>query len=117
MSTILAVAFGGAIGAVLRYVIGEYLKGYKIKQLTIGTFIINLIGSFFLGWLMGLQMPVNAWYTFFLTTGICGAFTTFSTFVIESISYMKKRAMMTAVIYVIITMIICPIFFMLGYRV
>jgi fluoride exporter len=117
MSTMLAVACGGAIGAVLRYVIGEYLKGYVIKQLAMGTLIINIVGSFLLGWLMGLHLSMNAWYTFFLTTGICGAFTTFSTFVVEVISYMKKRAMITAVIYVILTMILCPIFFMFGYKV
>ena len=85
--TILAIGSGGFIGAVLR----SYLNGvisHKLPHiLPIGTLGVNLIGSFIMGLLVAYFMQSNYFSPLvksFLTTGVLGALTTYSTFAIES---------------------------------
>jgi CrcB protein len=114
MSTLLGAAVGGAIGAALRYILGEWLKS-TFTAFAWGTLIINAAGSLLLGWFTGMQLPANEWSTFFLTTGLCGGFTTFSTFVVESLSYGNGDNRKAAVFYILLTVVLCPLFFMAGH--
>jgi len=83
---IVAIAAGGAIGAVLRYWISGLTYYWLSPSFPWGTFIVNVSGCFLIGFLSEifteLFLPQSA--KIFLLTGLLGAFTTFSTFALES---------------------------------
>lgn len=77
----LVVGVGGFFGAICRYLIGQFAKRNFRTKFPVGTLIINLIGCFCLG----LLTPVTGPIALLLGTGFLGAFTTFSTFKLESL--------------------------------
>ena len=81
-----AVALGGAIGSVLRYLIGLIPVNERFL-FPVKTFVINVIGCFIIGLVTALALKsnnLNPKLVLFLKVGICGGFTTFSTFALES---------------------------------
>lgn len=93
---------GGAAGAALRYLTGLACSRWEWTNMPMGTLSVNLIGCFLLGALMALGQK----YTSFagapylmLTAGVCGAFTTFSTFSADSIRLMDNGQWLTAAFY------------------
>ena len=87
LTTIIAVASGGAIGATLRLVINGLVNKTFIHALPLGTLVVNLIGSLFIGMLFAyfhMNTTLSPHLKTFLVTGILGALTTYSTFAIES---------------------------------
>ena len=100
--TILAVAAGGALGAVGRFLItsgGGYFLGYGFP---FGTVIVNVLGSFALGVL--IEMSAFAWspsaeLRAFLVAGVLGAFTTFSTFSLDAVSLWTRGDFLLAGMY------------------
>ncbi len=87
MLTILAVASGGAIGATLRFLINNAVNKSFIHTLPLGTLTVNLLGSLLIGTLFAyfhLNSALSPHLKTFLTTGLLGALTTYSTFAIES---------------------------------
>jgi CrcB protein len=106
--TILAIGSGGFIGAVLR----AYLNGvisHKIPHdLPYGTLGVNLIGSFIMGTLIAYFMYTNIFSIHmksFLTTGILGALTTYSTFAIESFLLLEGGSFMLAFTNILLNLI------------
>lgn len=87
-ATALAVALGGAVGAVGRYLAGRWLP--PRAGIPWGTLLVNVAGSFVLGLVLGAGMP--PWWTALLGTGFCGALTTFSTFSSELVHQLERRA-------------------------
>lgn len=85
------IAFGGIIGSVLRYVLAGIPHKYYWGAFPLGTLFVNLIGSFLIGFgfiLLGKEnIPENL--KLFLFIGILGSFTTFSTFMFESLNLLK----------------------------
>jgi fluoride exporter len=115
LQIIIAVAIGGAIGSVARYLVG--IGSGRLFGLTFpwGTLIINVLGSFLIGvfvesfslrWDLPLVMRV------FLTVGICGGFTTFSTFSLDAGFLMQRGEPWPAAAYVIgsVTLSIAALF-------
>jgi len=85
--TIIAVASGGAIGATLRFLINTAVNKSFIHALPLGTLTVNLLGSLLIGILFAyfhLNSALSPHLKTFLTTGLLGALTTYSTFAIES---------------------------------
>lgn len=85
--TLLAVGSGGFIGAILRVYLSGLISTKLPHELSIGTLGVNLIGSFIMGILFAYFLHttlLNMHMKSFLTTGILGALTTYSTFAIES---------------------------------
>ena len=80
MKTIIYVALGGALGSVLRYFIGKVFT----STFPIGTLIVNVIGCLMIGYFYGMfsknGCTLSSEMRALLTVGICGGFTTFSTF-------------------------------------
>jgi CrcB protein len=86
LTYIIAVASGGAVGAVLRFVISTTINE-RLVNFPYGTLFVNLLGSFIMGLLMAyfqVHIQLSPALKFFLLTGILGALTTYSTFAIES---------------------------------
>lgn len=99
----IAVILGGAIGTFFRYVIGEWLKERTLNApFPIAITIINMTGSFGLGFAISRISPDSSVYLF-LATGFFGAFTTFSTFSMEALDLLKKRAFIKAGLYLFLT--------------
>ncbi len=89
---ILAIAAGGAIGAVLRYLVSGWVQGLGGTRFPWGTLAVNVAGSFALAWLLSAFLdhatasPVQR---AFWTIGLLGAFTTYSTFSYETIALLS----------------------------
>ena len=88
MNTFVLVAAGGFLGAVSRFYLSGYIQSKHTHSFPLGTFIINQLGSFLLGLLLGLNTSSQTF--FFLGTGFMGAFTTFSTFELEAVELIRK---------------------------
>ena len=108
MLNILSIFVGGGIGATLRYLITKTcIDNFKIGYPA--TFMINITGCFLIGLISGLllnkiQLPQNI--LFFLTTGLLGGLTTFSTFSLEGIYFLKEGKYLHFIIYIISSVII-----------
>ena len=96
---LLASAAGGALGALLRYGVSNMINGSTTSGLPWGTIGVNLAGSFFIGLLSGLfnRLMPHAYFKTFLLIGLIGAFTTFSTYMIESLRLFQERQIGLAV--------------------
>ena len=105
----LFVALGGAIGAVCRYLIGliPFRHG---NDFPINTLLINVVGAFVIGIVFALaakNIMQNPHTILLLKTGICGGFTTFSTFSLESEQLFAKGHPVTGLFYIILSVILC----------
>jgi CrcB protein len=101
---ILAVAFGGAIGSVARYLVG--IESGRLFGLDFpwGTLIINIVGAFLIGVFVesfALRWDLSQFWRVFLTIGICGGFTTFSTFSLEAYLLLDRGQLLAGGAYVI----------------
>jgi fluoride exporter len=104
LQLIIAVAIGGAIGSVARYLVG--IGSGKLFGLGFpwGTLIINIVGSFLIGVFVesfALRWDLPKVARVFLTVGICGGFTTFSTFSLDSYLLMDRGEMWPALAYMV----------------
>lgn len=100
------VGLGGALGAMLRYAISTIpFKG----NFPVTTLIINFLGAVAIGFVTGIsaQKGLSEKTLLFLRTGLCGGFTTFSTFSLESYTLLKSGYSMMAVCYSVISVVLC----------
>ncbi|MBP2239745.1 CrcB protein [Cytobacillus eiseniae] len=97
----LLVGIGGFFGAICRYVVTNVMKRLFLDQKPYGTMAVNLSGSFLLGLLFGLSESNE--YNLLLGTGFLGAYTTFSTFKLESIQLFEKKEKNTAILFSLLT--------------
>lgn len=115
LRSFLLVGAGGALGSMARYGV-SYAMSRVTTETHIATFLINITGSLLIGILFGLasrhqlMSSGGAWWLF-LASGVCGGFTTFSTFALENITLMQKGQFVTALMYagfsVIIGLLLC----------
>jgi CrcB protein len=98
-----AVAAGGAIGSVVRFLVASLLQGPAWTGFPYGIFTVNITGGFVMGVLaeaLALKFHVSPETRAFLTTGVMGGYTTFSTFSLESALLIERHAYASAAIYV-----------------
>jgi len=99
------VGAGGFIGAICRYLIGMIpLKEGCVFPMK--TFIINIIGSFIIGVIAALALKTNSLnpkIVLFLKVGICGGFTTFSSFALETNDLIKDGKINIAILYAVLS--------------
>ena len=108
MVYILAVAVGGALGAVLRYLVVIGMSNISLIGMPTGVLSCNILGSFLLGILISWSMKdplISENLRIFLQVGILGAFTTFSTFALEVLNMTEKGDYTVAMIYVVLSVI------------
>ena len=99
----LFVALGGALGAVARYVISRIPVKTGFPVLTL---ITNIIGAVLIGVIVGVtnnKEGISDNAVLFWKTGVCGGFTTFSTFSLEAVSLFEKKQYAAGGIYVILS--------------
>ena len=103
---IISVAIGGAIGAVARYLINISPLANLFDRFPFPTFLINVGGSFTIGFLLILltdKVQVSENVRMAMIVGFLGAFTTFSTFEMEIYGLMKERFFATAFLYLFLS--------------
>lgn len=93
---------GGAIGAVLRYLVGQRLVHQRFP---LATLVINVVGSFVLG-LVTFAAASNE-VVLFIGTGVCGSFTTYSSFSFETVRLWETGDRARALIYALGTFGLC----------
>lgn len=98
---ILLVGIGGFLGAMSRYGINEAIKRIKFIHFPLATLVVNLLGSFLLGIIVGKQLH-DIWFVL-LGFGFLAAFTTFSTFTLDVLLLLRARERMRATIYILLT--------------
>ncbi|MDO5443291.1 MAG: fluoride efflux transporter CrcB [Bacteroidia bacterium] len=109
----LMVGLGGAVGSMLRY--GATLLGSALNLSgNVATFSVNILGSFLIGLLTGCCKEGTL--LLLLTVGLCGGFTTFSTFSMQNVRMLQDGKIGIAVVYILATVIVCIIMAWLGYR-
>ncbi|MDD3420035.1 MAG: fluoride efflux transporter CrcB [Candidatus Gastranaerophilales bacterium] len=99
---LLAIFLGGGIGSVLRYLCSFACSKAACGVFPLGTFIINILGSLFLGFVLGVFMAKSHWnqnLKLFMTVGVAGGFTTFSTFSVETFDLIKSGHNYLGLIY------------------
>lgn len=106
---IILIVLGGFLGAVIRYFLS---KKYNNK-LPFGTFLINMVGSFILGYLFYLSDSTNLYA--FIGIGFCGALTTFSTFKLETFQLVINKQSLTSILYTFISYIVGILAAYVGY--
>ncbi|XRO75073.1 fluoride efflux transporter CrcB [Methanocaldococcus sp. 28A] len=111
---LLLIGIGGFFGAIFRYLISGIVP---VKfGLPTGTLIVNLIGSFILGFLMysSLLTSIPSEYKLLIGTGFCGALTTFSTFSYETFALVDEGLLFKALLNILLNIIGCLIMVYLG---
>lgn len=109
MNTLLAVAFGGALGAVARYLAVTGLGLWAGMAFPYGTLTVNVLGSFALGVLVetsALIWSPSAELRAFLVIGVLGSFTTFSTFSLDTVALFQRGEIVLCATYIAASVIL-----------
>lgn len=110
MSNLIIVTLGGAIGSAARFVLASTLQTASGSGFPVGTFAVNVIGSFLICAIMHLGVAANLispTWRLFLTTGLMGGFTTYSAFDYETFRFTQQGAYGAAALNVGLTLIAC----------
>lgn len=106
LANYLAVAVGGALGAMLRYYLGGSLLARAATPFPTATFVINITGSFIIGFFLTLateRLPLSPHLRLAVAVGFVGAYTTFSTFEYETIRLIEEGHFITALLNVVLS--------------
>ena len=108
MEKYLVVAFGGALGSVLRYWVSGLDVKYSRGLFPVSTFLVNVLGSLVIGLLWGLfeRLNFSPLLRIFLFVGILGGFTTFSSFSLENLNLIRDGEYRIALIYILLTNVV-----------
>lgn len=117
---ILAVLCGGALGALCRVQVGDFVTQSASAVLPVGILFVNMAGSLLLGLVMGAASRAVSGYptaTAFFATGFCGAFTTFSSFALDTVLLWKAEHALFALLNVGLNGMLCLALAAAGWKV
>lgn len=110
MKTFLLIFLGGGLGSITRFTLGRWTDSLHQHVFPFGTFVVNIIACFTLGIIVGLadhKQLVSPSTRLFLATGFCGGFSTFSTFSYETLRLLQQGAVVYALLYVALSVVVC----------
>jgi len=110
LTTLFAIALGGAAGAVSRYLSSQWIYSLLGKSFPFGTLIVNFVGSFFMGLLAILlieRLMLAPEVRAFLLVGFLGSFTTFSAFSFETVNLIGSGDFIKAGVNIVINVFVC----------
>lgn len=113
----LAIALGGALGAIARFALSHQTYIWLGRDFAWGTLVVNLIGSFMIGLLTILlinKFAVSTEWRAFLIVGFLGSFTTFSTFSFETMQYIQIGELNKAMLNIAVSVVGCLIAVWIG---
>jgi CrcB protein len=105
-----AIALGGAAGALARFWVSNGLYGWLGRDFPHGTLFINVSGSFLMGFLTVLMVQrfaLAAEYRAAVLVGFLGAYTTFSTFSLETLALFEEESLLKAALNVLLSVVLC----------
>ena len=120
MQLYLLIALGGALGSVLRFFLAGVIASRFGDTFPWGTLVINITGSMAIGLVFALTAPNGRWpagnaFSLFLMTGICGGYTTFSAFSLQTLVLAREGDWRRAGAYVVSSVALCLAGVWLGY--
>ena len=105
---------GCALGGIVRYLGTKFVARLAGERFPWDTLVVNSIGSFLLGVILGYDMAAGGSVTFLLI-GFCGGLTTFSTFSLQTFSLISKKAWYTALSSMLVSIVFCVLCVLCGY--
>lgn len=110
MNQVVAVAIGGALGALSRYWVVGLVSRLFERSFPYGTLVVNVVGSFLIGIgyiLIVERLQVASEWHAILMVGFIGAFTTFSTFSLETVNLIQEGRLAAALTYIFSSVLVC----------
>ena len=102
MKQLLLVGLGGFIGSIARFFISKLNLHWHFLSIPMGTLSVNILGSLIIGFIVGVSAKselITPGLRLFLMVGVCGGFTTFSSFTLENFTLMQNGQFATVLIY------------------
>lgn len=115
---LLYVAIGSALGGMGRYLLGGFIQRLVATTFPAGTLLINITGSFLIGLIIryAVETPtLTPELRAFLTIGLCGGYTTFSSFSYETVALLEDGEWARAALYVVASVVLSLLATLLGY--
>lgn len=111
LANCLIVMLGGALGTLARYALSVLAQPVS-RDLPWGTILINILGSFIIGFFGTLtfaqgRYPLSEGMRLFVMIGICGGFTTFSSFSLQTLELLRSGAMLRAGLNIALSVLMC----------
>lgn len=105
------IALGGAVGSLLRYLVGGVIQRSSASGFPVGTMFVNVAGCFLIGIFVRflLNMQTSAELRALLVVGFCGGFTTFSTFSFETVGLIEGGEYVRAATYMLGSVALCVV--------
>ena len=107
---LLAIATGGALGALMRFWVSSGVHGIAGRSFPYGTLTVNVLGSLLIGILyvaFNERLDISPHWRALLLVGVLGAFTTFSTFSMETLELLEKGEVIKATVNVLLNVVLC----------
>lgn len=113
------VAVGGALGSVFRFMLSGLVGRFAGEAMPWGTLTVNIVGSFVIGWFAsattsGGRVFATPEFRTFVMVGLCGGFTTFSSFSLQTLALFEDGAPVRAIANIIASVALCLFFVWLG---
>ncbi|MDR3651690.1 MAG: fluoride efflux transporter CrcB [Paludibacter sp.] len=102
MRQLLIVGIGGAIGSIARFLVQKLNLHWHFLSIPMGTLTVNILGSLLIGFIAGVSAKseiISPGLRLFLMVGVCGGFTTFSSFTNENLTLMQNGQFASVLLY------------------
>ena len=109
IKSVLLIGLGGGIGSIARYLCQKWIAENIQHPFPWGTFVVNILGCFLIGLIYAIAERttlLSPQTRLFLITGLCGGFTTFSTFAFENMNLLRSGDIIYALLYIVASILL-----------